>query len=49
MAEGKSDTAHLYDGKTIRSSAPSRKKAAGRLKGSTVYQKMLFQKYTFRQ
>ena len=35
MAEGKSDTAHLYDGKTIRSSAPSRKKAAGRLKGST--------------
>lgn len=35
MAEKKSDTAHLYDGKTIRSSAPSRKKAAGRMKGST--------------
>ncbi len=34
-AEGASDTAHLYDGKTIRSSAPSRKKAAGRLKSST--------------
>ena len=35
MAEQKSDTAHLYDGKTIRSSAPSRKKAAGKMKGST--------------
>ena len=35
MVEKKSDTAHLYDGKTIRSSAPSRKKAAGRMKGST--------------
>ena len=33
--EGSSDTSHLYDGKTIRSSAPSRKKAAGRLKSST--------------
>ena len=35
MVEQKSDTAHLYDGKTIRSSAPSRKKAAGKMKGST--------------
>ena len=35
MAEEKSDTAHLYDGKTIRSSAPSRKKAAGRMKGNS--------------
>ena len=35
MVEKKSDTAHLYDGKTIRSSAPSRKKAAGKMKGST--------------
>ena len=35
MAEQKSDTAHLYDGKTIRSSAPSRKKAAGKMKGSS--------------
>ncbi|MCH1422372.1 MAG: hypothetical protein L7U62_02630 [Candidatus Poseidoniaceae archaeon] len=26
-----SDTSHLYDGKTVRSSAPSRKKAAGQL------------------
>ncbi|MAI40527.1 MAG: hypothetical protein CMA09_04455 [Euryarchaeota archaeon] len=26
-----SDTAHLYDGKTVRSSAPSRKKAAGQV------------------
>ena len=33
--EGNNDTSHLYDGKTIRSSAPSRKKAAGRLKSST--------------
>ena len=32
--EGGSDTSHLYDGKTVRSSAP-RKKAAGRLKSST--------------
>ena len=39
MVEQKSDTAHLYDGKTIRSSAPSRKKAAGRMKGSTVIPK----------
>ena len=29
------DTSHLYEGKTVRSSAPSRKKAAGRLKSST--------------
>ena len=35
LVEKKSDTAHLYDGKTIRSSAPSRKKAAGRMKGSS--------------
>ena len=33
--EGASDTSHLYDGKTVRSSAPSRKKAAGRIKSST--------------
>ena len=39
MVGQKSDTAHLYDGKTIRSSAPSRKKAAGRMKGSTVIPK----------
>ena len=25
------DTSHLYDGKTVRSSAPSRKKAAGQM------------------
>ena len=25
------DTSHLYDGKTVRSSAPSRKKAAGQV------------------
>ncbi|MBT3357387.1 MAG: hypothetical protein HN534_00685 [Euryarchaeota archaeon] len=31
----KSTTSHLYDGKTVRSSAPSRKKAAGRMKGNT--------------
>ncbi|PDH25600.1 MAG: hypothetical protein CND85_04375 [Marine Group II euryarchaeote MED-G33] len=32
MAAGKSaDTAHLYDGKTIRSGAPSRKKLAGKM------------------
>ncbi len=29
------DTSHLYEGKKVRSSAPSRKKAAGRLKSST--------------
>ena len=33
--ERTSDTSHLYDGKTVRSSAPSRKKAAGRIKSST--------------
>ena len=33
--DGGGDTSHLYEGKTIRSSAPSRKKAAGRLKSST--------------
>ena len=32
--EGGSDTAHLYEGKKVRSSAPSRRKAAGRLKSS---------------
>lgn len=30
-----SDTSHLYDGKTVRSGAPSRKKAAGRITSST--------------
>ena len=34
-AEGASDTSHLYEGKKVRSSAPSRRKAAGRLKSST--------------
>ena len=29
MATKSGDTAHLYDGKTVRSSAPSRKKLAG--------------------
>ena len=29
MRKPSSDTAHLYDGKVVRSSAPSRKKAAG--------------------
>ena len=29
------DTSHLYDGKTVRSGAPSRKKAAGRVTSST--------------
>ena len=31
----KSTTSHLYDGKTVRSSAPSRKKAAGKMKGNS--------------
>ena len=35
MADGTQDTSHLYEGKTVRSAAPSRKKAAGRLKSST--------------
>ena len=35
LVEKKSDTSHLYDGKTVRSSAPSRKKAAGRMTGSS--------------
>ena len=36
MAAGRSgDTSHLYDGKTIRASAPSRKKIAGRMTGSS--------------
>ena len=29
MARKSGDTAHLYDGKTVRSAAPSRKKLAG--------------------
>ena len=29
MATKSGDTAHLYDGKTVRSAAPSRKKLAG--------------------
>ena len=33
--EGASDTAHLYEGKKVRSSAPSRRKAAGRIKSRT--------------
>lgn len=33
--DGGSDTAHLYEGKKVRSSAPSRKKAAGRLRSNT--------------
>ena len=33
--DGGGDTSHLYEGKKVRSSAPSRKKAAGRLKSST--------------
>ena len=33
--DGGGDTSHLYEGKSVRSSAPSRKKAAGRLKSST--------------
>ena len=33
--DGGGDTSHLYEGKTVRSSAPSSKKAAGRLKSST--------------
>ena len=37
--EGISDTSHLYDGKTVRSSAPSRKKAAGRVSQSTAIPK----------
>ncbi|MEC7197983.1 MAG: hypothetical protein VXW37_00955 [Candidatus Thermoplasmatota archaeon] len=36
MSEGsRTDTSHLYDGKSVRSSAPSRKKAAGRVTQST--------------
>ncbi|MCH1541191.1 MAG: hypothetical protein L7S56_07175 [Candidatus Poseidonia sp.] len=31
VSKPSSDTSHLYDGKTVRSSAPSRKKAAGQL------------------
>ena len=34
-SEASSDTSHLYEGKKVRSSAPSRKKAAGRIKSST--------------
>ena len=31
MRKASSDTSHLYDGKVVRSSAPSRKKAAGQM------------------
>ena len=33
--ETNTDTSHLYEGKSVRSSAPSRKKAAGRVTQST--------------
>ena len=33
----------LYDGKTVRSSAPSRKKAAGQIGAGVTSQRMLFQ------
>ncbi len=33
--QGTGDTAHLYEGKTVSSAPPSRRKAAGRLKSST--------------
>ena len=33
--KGPVDTSHLYDGKVVRSSAPSRKKAAGTLKADS--------------
>ncbi|MEE2812788.1 MAG: hypothetical protein VX627_07200 [Candidatus Thermoplasmatota archaeon] len=36
MAAGRSmDTSHLYEGKTVRSGAPSRKKLAGKMTGNT--------------
>ena len=35
VAGASGNTAHLYDGKTVRAAAPSRKKLAGHLKGST--------------
>ena len=37
MVEGKGpiDTSHLYEGKVVRSSAPSRKRAAGTLKADS--------------
>ena len=34
-SKGPVDTSHLYDGKVVRSSAPSRKKAAGTLKADS--------------
>jgi len=34
-SKGPVDTSHLYDGKVVRSSAPSRKKAAGTMKADT--------------
>ena len=34
-SDASSDTAHLYEGKVIRASPPSRKKAAGRIRSST--------------
>ena len=44
--DGGGDTSHLYEGKTVRSSAPSRKKAAGRLKSSTEIPKDATVSYT---
>ena len=35
MATQSGDTAHLYDGKTVRSAAPSRKKLAGQMSGGS--------------
>ena len=35
MANKSGDTSHLYDGKTVRSSAPSRKKLAGKMSGGS--------------
>ena len=35
QGKGPVDTSHLYEGKVVRSSAPSRKKAAGEMKRDT--------------
>ena len=35
QGKGPVDTSHLYDGKVVRSSAPSRKKAAGTMKADS--------------
>ena len=35
QGKGPVDTSHLYEGKVVRSSAPSRKKAAGTLKADS--------------